>query len=284
MFQTKNHLNQNKTPFNTNKIILFGFILIILIVSFIFLRSTSSLSTKKNNFQKTEKKINYPTISPQKIFQAIQKENVLKYNLLDIRSSQEYRKEHILDSSNINFQDFNNNPNYNSNEKLNVLITNYANDKEIKLLWENLNPEKKQNTFILEGGLANWIKNAYPVVSLGDIQSFVDQSKVKQINLEELKKIIAKKNKFTTFVDIRNYQEYKKNHLKDAINIPFYKLEKERQKIALDNFIILYSSTGKQAFQYGVMLYDLGFNLVTVIQDGFDAEKWKNEGLEISSN
>ncbi len=282
MVPFKKYPHHNHTAFKEKNVLLMGIFLIIFSLGIIFLHPFQKSTHTKNLAQQEKNTENYPFISPQKVFQSIQshqKEN--NFILIDIRSSKDYYQEHILDSINISPEKF---LQQISLDNKNVIITNFGKVSEFSELWKKLDTNTKQSINILEGGLANWIKNGYPVVALGDIQSFVDQSKVQQIDLEQLKKKINSLNKFTTIIDIRTPKKFRKSHLQQAKNIPFYDLERRRKEIPLENFIILYGDTGLQSFQYGVMMYDMGFNMITIIQNDFVDVEWKEKGLNIVSD
>lgn len=67
-------------------------------------------------------------------------------------------------------------------------------------------------------------------------------------------------------IDVRTPEEYKKNHLKDAVNVPFYEIENIGNEIRdKDEIIMLYCKTGKRSDIAKEVLMQNGYrNVYTV--------------------
>ena len=60
-------------------------------------------------------------------------------------------------------------------------------------------------------------------------------------------------------IDVRDYAEYNKKHIENAICIPFEKLEKEYNKMPRDLIFILYCERGGTSLLAAKELYDRGY-------------------------
>ena len=67
-----------------------------------------------------------------------------------------------------------------------------------------------------------------------------------EINMDELEK---KQQRGATIVDVRSLQEYNEGHLKGAINIPYYEIDKNICNILYDTKreIVVYCQTGSRS-------------------------------------
>ncbi len=66
-------------------------------------------------------------------------------------------------------------------------------------------------------------------------------------------------NKRALIIDVREYKEFEKEHIENAICIPFEKLEKEYNKMPRDLILILYCERGGTSLLAAKELYDRGY-------------------------
>jgi len=252
-------------------VIVIGLILIVLVFAFTFLRSLSE--KKQNELNVTKETKNYPKITASDLKKKMNNKEIVQ--LLDIRTPDEYQLEHILNSTNTNISyslsDF-------DPEKTTVIIGNSDTQKDSEIFLEKLKKEKFKDVLILSGGFSAWKKSGGNTISIGNPNSFSDQSKVRYISPEDLKKIFNDKGYPRYILDIRPIDSFSKEHLPEAINIPLDELEKTTEKIPVEKEIFVYGDTNLQGFQGGVRLFDLGFFSVKILSGGI--EEWKTKGFE----
>jgi len=197
--------------------------------------------------------------------------------ILDIRSEEEYKKEHLANSINIPFVNFQEKVSSLQKDKTYILLDDdYAESSilAMKLLFEN----NISNVFYVIGGFSSWKAQYNPTISSGDPNSFVDQSKVQYIKSDKLKELIVQEPKLL-IIDVRDAEAFQAGHIKGAINIFLEDLEKEKAKIPFGRKIVLYDNDGLWAFMGAVRLYDMGFFNILTLSDGLDG--WKNNKFEL---
>ena len=255
------------------KILIVGFALILLMALFYFSKPAFRKNQSDNNLSPEQQASQYPQITFAELQDKIRKNEDMK--IIDIRTSDYYGSEHIVDSLNI------------QPEKLANAEIDLAKDKLIVILGEAKIAESEiqtaqilknqgfTNVKILQGGMANWTANLGQTISWGNPESFSDQSKVTFISHENLKKYLDEKNPVYV-LDVRLPSLFSSGHVAGAVNIPLDDLEKRRQEIPNGKIIITYGDTELFGFQAGVRLYDLNFFSVQVLRSGFDP---KTEGI-----
>lgn len=89
------------------------------------------------------------------------------------------------------------------------------------------------------------------------------------VNILELKE---KQKKGATIVDVRSSQEYLEGHLKEAINIPYYEINKNVNNILKDKNkeIVLYCQSGERSLQAYKKLIKLQYKNVYNLYRGID--------------
>lgn len=204
----------------------------------------------------------------------IQRENLV---ILDIRSAEEYKREHLADSLNIPFVDLEKSVGSLSKEKTYILLDDdYA---ESSLLAMPMLAENEiTDVFYLQGGFSSWKSQYYPTISFGDPNSFVDQSKVKYIKSPELKELMLRDPQLV-IIYLGNAEAFQQGHIKGALNIFLDDLEKSKAKIPLERKVVLYDNNGLWAFMGAVRLYDMGFYNILALSDGL--EGWRNNKFEL---
>lgn len=268
--------NETKNNRQEKIVISIGFLLVILVAIITFLRETefknkNNAPAKDTSISAQEKIKNIPI----KEFQdkILRKESV---TLLDIRSSEFYNEEHILDSLNFPFDQLENFTAPDSSKQL-FLITQTAKEAEIEKAFNLLKNKGVRTIYLLSGGMDAWKEADGQLITSGDPTSFANQAKVNLISAEELKEAIDSESVF--IIDTRSQASFNQGHLKSAINIPFEELEKRRNEIKLNKSIVTYDENEVYGFQSAARIFDLinipAFNL----RGGL--ENWKNNNLEL---
>lgn len=219
--------------------------------------------------------INVPTISAQELKEKIS--NKEKIHIIDIREKELFDSSHIPSSENVPLNSLSTATlNFPLNEPI-ALVGYETSSQENNSAIETLRDKGYQNVSVIIGGIGTWASGGGAVISAGDPSSFVDQSKVVYIKAEDIKDLIEKKPQSIFVIDVRSEQEFKKEHLPLAHNIPLDDLESKRKDISFSKRIIAYGGNELQGFQAGVRLYDLGFFNTQVLQKGI--ADWKEKGL-----
>lgn len=85
-------------------------------------------------------------------------------------------------------------------------------------------------------------------------------NKYQQISLNKAKEKIENG---AYLVDVRSNNEYKKNHIKGAINIPVDEIKNQKRKIISKNdTIIVYCQSGTRSKKATIELIEMGYNHV----------------------
>ena len=81
-------------------------------------------------------------------------------------------------------------------------------------------------------------------------------------------------------IDVREPMEYKKNRIKDAVNLPSSgNLERAADTIGKDLALFVYCTTGYRSKRAAQMLTEKGFGNVTNLVGGITA--WKKDGFPV---
>ena len=255
-----------------NRVLLIGILLIALVVTISFFRSKSE--KKDNEIKSVQETKNYPKITAEELKQKIESDKNLQ--ILDIRSSDEYQFEHIINSKNANsvesLSSF-------DPEKMTVIIGNYAETENSDKAFETLRDKKFKSSFILSGGFSAWKNSGGNTISIGNPGSFVDQSKAAYTTPEDLKKIVEDANYQKYVLDVRSAESFSKEHLPQAQNIPLDDLEKSTEKIPFGKEIFVYGENDTQGFQGATRLFDLNFFGTKILKGGI--ADWKAKGFPI---
>jgi rhodanese-related sulfurtransferase len=258
-----------------------GFFLILLVALVTIFRSNNSSKEENlaeiNSSSSSEEasQIEKKAIGAQDLMKKIiQKENLV---ILDIRSEEEYKKEHLADSVNIPFANLQEAASSLQEDKTYIILDD-GYSQSANLAVNMLSENKIFNTFYLTGGFLAWKAQYNPTISSGDPNSFVDQTKVKYIKSDKLKELIAQEPKLL-IIDVRDATAFQAGHIKGAMNIFLENLEKEKAKILLGQKAVLYDDDGLWAFMGAVRLYDMGFFNILALSDGLDG--WKNSKFEL---
>lgn len=198
--------------------------------------------------------------------------------IIDVRSNEAFKQEHIANSQNIALNTIETKiSSLNKNKSYVIVDSGSLEGMTIAL---NLFPQNDiKNSFYLKGGFPDWKINNNPTVSAGNPTSFSDQAKVTYINSDALKTLMET-NTNLFIIDLHNPDNYKKEHLKGAVNIPLDQLESRLSEVPLGKKIVFYDRDGLWAFQAAVRFFDLGFFNTLSLSDGLDGWKKKNYPLE----
>lgn len=200
-----------------------------------------------------DKKEGVPFMTPEVLLKKMQNGDALM--LVDMRDEASFQGEHIARSLSLPIsmlgtlspaQD----------EALVIIVP--ENDPAVFETAKNIMSQKSFPYFFLEGGLKGWRDASAPLVSLGDPDSFVDQSKVTFVTLEIYKQAGGQNNSAITLIDVQSEADFKARHLKGALNIPLSQLEKRVGEIPAGRQIAVYGKDDTESFQAGVRLFDLG--------------------------
>ena len=130
------------------------------------------------------------------------------------------------------------------------------------------------NAKYLQGGLPDWQKSGYYLISSGGMES--DNQKVKKITIDELKKETETNPDMLQFLDVREKDIFAKEHIIQAMNIPLSELETRKNEIPAAKKIIVCGANESESFQAAVILFDLNFWNAYIL-DG-DMAAWKSAG------
>lgn len=271
---------QKNSSSNTIALII-GIALIVVIAILIFLKTT--VSNKKQYQQNTEqqeiiatKLKKTPKISSEDFAKKIQ--NREKLNILDIRAENDFIQEHLFGSQNIKLSDFNETLKILDKNNSYVIIDNDTASKNAMLLVNTMLDANFKNVAYLDGGFTDWKNNSYPVISIGDPNSFSDQSKVNYIQSDDLKTLLQT-NSDLIIIDVRKNAQFADGHLRNALNIPLSDLEKRKSDIPIGRKIIVYADNGLEAFMANVRLFDMGLFNTLALSDGLI--EWKKKNYEL---
>jgi rhodanese-related sulfurtransferase len=261
---------KNNTPRKQSFInpIVIGVILITLITGY-FLWQTFDKKQKIKNLEKklTEEKkeagkINVETASAEEVYQWIGNKTI---QLVDIRNSSEYKIKHIESSVNL--------PLSNLTESLakidklkKVVIIDKEESKEGQILTEHLKNEGLDSKY-LDGGILNFARQNYPLISTGNPKDITDQMKVSLITSEQIKEEMLQ-GKIFSFIDTRPNVIFTLNNIDGSKNIPLEMIEQSKD-ILPSRAILLYDADPTRSFQAGVKLYDMGISNVYSCGDNY---------------
>lgn len=180
-----------------------------------------------------------------------------KVQFVDIRSPEEYEVEHIKGSQRLGAGSF---EGFSVNQGEIAVIIFSEDDLASFETAKNVFKRKSFPSFFLRGGLSTWKIAGNPTVSIGDPRSFVDQSKVVYISPEDLALLLDVDQESVFLIDVQSKEDYRKGHIKGAMNIPLDELEKRifQVRTPVGKTVIVYGKTDVASFQAGVRISDLG--------------------------
>lgn len=197
--------------------------------------------------------------------------------IIDTRSPEEFKQEHILDSRNISLDDLQSEI-AGLNRNTPYVIVDDGTGSGLSMTAEIFPKNNIKNVFYLAGGFPSWKNQNEQTISVGDPNSFADQAKVNYVKSDELKNLISAKNDLT-IIDLRSSTRFNEGHLPGAINIFIDEIESRRKQIPIGKKIILYDKDGLWAFQGAVRLFEMGYFNVFCLSDGLDG--WQKNNFEL---
>lgn len=273
-------MEKNSNKKNTNALFIgIGLILLIVAISSFKTSSKNDQAQKKDpQAQENEKNMNVGKSLKISNSELAEKLNQANLSIIDIRDAESYEREHIPNSLNIpadtvldTISSFNKEKDY--------VIVDFDSQWQIAAsITGKLVDAGFKRAVYLDGGFKTWKGNFQSTASEGDPNSFTDQAKVKYIQTDDLKKLMESVSNLA-IIDVRESQEFKAGHIKNALNIPWNNIEQRRNDIPSGKKIVLYDNTGLLAFKSAVKLFDVGiFNALT-LSDGLNT--WREKKFEI---
>lgn len=225
-------------------------------------------SKNQSEKEKTQKTINVKTVSPKETNKAI---NNKKYQLIDIRPSILFEYIHI--ESSINIPLTTNDPSTLINKDQKVIIIDEQETNEGKAFVEKLSKAGYQS-FYLEGGIKNYSQNGYGLISIGDINSDQDKSKVNFISAKDTQERLKNGERFI-FLDVREKSDFQQYHIEESVNIPLKQLEENKKSIPTGKLIIV-DKNYIRSFQAAVRLYDMHILGIYCLSDSLNELEKQN--------
>lgn len=275
---------QNKKPSplgnGERNALLLGLAAIVLVFLFSIVRFLGT-SGKKDSLTKNtteesneEAVIQYPTISFENLQNKLRSGE--KITLLDIRSFDEFMLEHAVGAVNVPTEQLNTSDKIDGNNVF-IIIGKSDDDQELATAVTALK-NKNFSPLVLAGGMYNWKVNGGQTISFGNPSSFLDQSKVNYLEIENAKDALEK-NSSILILDVRDNSEFESGHIKNAKNIPLLDIEKRRNELSGYQYIFVFGLNEVQAFQAAVQVYDLTLMRPFVIKGSMP--KWQQLGYEL---
>ena len=211
----------------------------------------------------TSREAEVSLIAPDVLLKKIQ--NGDSVALIDVRSQEAYALEHIAHTLSLPISSLQNfSP---AKDEMAVIIFS-ENDPEVFTAAKNIMSEKSFAYYFLKGGFEGWKSMSAPTVSIGDPDSFVDQSKITYLSAEEFKKLLAQNTPALFILDVQAEDNFKKRHLVGSANIPLDQLEKRIGEVPAGRHIVVYGENDLASFQGGVRLSDLGIYSARTLTGG----------------
>lgn len=216
-----------------------------------FFENSDTVTTLSSMNNATQSSI--PFITPDILLKKIQ--NGDSVDLIDVRDEASYKAEHIAHSLSLPIGSL---QNFSPVKDKMVVIVLSENDPILFEAARNIMENRSFSYFFLKGGFESWKAFGAPVVSVGDPNSFTDQSKITYLSIEECKNLLTQNAPVPFILDVQTEDNFKKKHLVGAINIPLDQLEKRQKEIPAGKIIIVYGENDLASFRGGVRLSDLG--------------------------
>jgi rhodanese-related sulfurtransferase len=277
-------MNKNKLifqPKNQNKVFLLGFILILAVIGWSLARPIIFKNSQK---EKEDAKINEEILKAPMItmkeFSEMTSGNE-KIFIVDLRSADEFSRGHIAGAVNL--------PSGTEIERqlgalgaektASIIVLNEGDDViETAKATNNLLSAGFINAKYLRGGISDWQSEGHTLVSEG--KSPGDESKIKKITVEKIASDLAGGDELVQFVDVRGKEKFDSGHIPRAVNLPLSFLESDQKAISPAKKVIVYGENEEDANRAAVILFDLNFFNIFVLDGGLDAWKKADGKLE----
>lgn len=215
-------------------------------------RSASNGSVQNSNSSPEKNSDDISTLSIDVIRQKMV--NNEKVRFLDFRNIESFEQEHIPHSVSLSpasLASF-----VPEKDELLIIVFSSQDTSALETI-KNILRQKPFKAFLLSGGFEAWKNSGNQVLSAGDPNSILDQSKVVYITQEEIQ------NSDLDFIllDVQTPENYRRKHVAGALHIPLDQLEKRSQEIPATKNIVVYGENEVIAFQGVVRLS--GLNIIT---------------------
>lgn len=255
-----------------------GGLLLFVVIGFSikYLFSTQEKTTSSPIELRKEK--GYPLFSPDALRLKLNRFEPIE--IIDLRPKSLFDEEHLLDAKRFDPETLSS---YEPKEKdTQVIVVSLADNEELRIAANDILKEKSFPYAFLEGGIPAWKAIGGNTVSFGDIDSFIDRSKVLPITSDELKKLLEEVDFGSRYVilDVRKKTDYEAGHIAKAIHIPLEELEARRFEIPSGRQVITYGSTDLEGFRAAVRLFDFNLFSPQALSGGISEWKTKKFPLE----
>ncbi len=236
--------------------VLIGGLLVLLVGGYFVVRALAPDKGAENNptittHPATEERT-IPELSPDVIRQKLLNKEPLV--IVDVRGQADFEYEHIPGSLSVSTGALGS---FVPEEKSTVIIVYSARDGNTLNTVETILRQKSYPVFLLGGGIEAWKRTGNQLISQGDPNSFLDQSKVTYITLADLKSLYTNPPTNLLLLDVQSRESYERAHIRGAFHIPLKELEKRAGEIPAGSNIVVYGETELASFQGGVRLSDM---------------------------
>lgn len=215
-------------------------------------KNSSSKETAKETAKEQDPESGLPTMTADVIRQKIYNGDAVVF--LDTRDKSSFDAEHIPHSLLMSPGTLSA---YTPEENQTVVIVYSVTDSQTVDAIENIMKQKSYPSYMLKGGFEEWKRSGNQVLSHGDPNSFLDQSKVTYVTPAEALALINDSAERTFILDTQSEQDFARKHIKGATNIPLDQLERRSKEIPAARTILVYGASDVVSFQAGVRLADL---------------------------
>ena len=105
---------------------------------------------------------------------------------------------------------------------------------------------------------------------------------IKKITVEKLASELSGGDELVQFIDIRDKEKFNQGHIPRSINLPLPHLEANQKAISPVKKAVVYGENEEEASKAAVILFDLNFFNVYVLDGGLAS--WKNNNGKIVSD
>ena len=269
---------------NQTRVFIVGFILIFVVVVWTFARPMiSKFGSQSDSEEEINKEImKAPLVTPEELFKKIS-EGKNEIAIFDLRNKDDFSRGHIKASTNVP-------PGTELVEAVSgsrigktsdIIITNQGDDVyEVARKVNELAQKGFVNAAYLQGGINAWKNRGYLLISSGGGET--DASKIKKISVDQSLKEKNANPDSIQFLDVRDAQLFAKGRIAGAVNVPMSEIEKNQGKISPVKKVIVYGADESEATKAAIMLFDLDFFNIYVLEGGFAG--WQMAGGKVENN
>ncbi|HOJ13394.1 MAG TPA: rhodanese-like domain-containing protein [Deltaproteobacteria bacterium] len=114
-----------------------------------------------------------------------------------------------------------------------------------------------REVYVLNGGLPAWKRAGYATESVQRVK----RRPIPAVKAEELKRWLMRHGQYAV-LDIRSREQYRREHLDGAVNIPFSELHERYHELARDRGYLVVDDQGFRSFLASCYLAEKGFQVV----------------------